>query len=982
MRKLLSWQHWRAWHADAAALAGLALFFVAFFPQAVFGGKYLIANDAFYYSYPLRTVAADMLWHGQLPLWTPYVMSGYPLLSMAQLGLGYPLTWCYLLLPGHVAEQIYVLTPFLLVPGFTYAYLRELGRTPLAALLGALTFGYGGLMASPLANNGFLPNAIMWLPLLLIALERARHRRFVPCLLLGACAYTMSVLTGIGQGFLYVGLVALAYALFLVCVPADAEKRGGLRARLAAGRQWRPLFVAVGALLAGAGVGAFQILETARMARRSVRSALSYEIFTQGSFAPATLVKSFVAPLFYVSDMHAAVPPLAVALTLFAVYSYARRDARPASDPRVLFYGALAVVALVLMLGEHTPLYRLVFHIPLLNRFRVPSRHTFEWTFAVGILAAYGWDAAARVLRQRRATQTHSPARTLFAALVLLVMGGAVGALWWVKMQGMPSPASAGTPTTGVYCAWKGAFVLLLAGALWRASMIPHARTRFALLLAAVLTLCYVEPSALIRHWWGGQGLTADRFAFMTEGTRFLQQFPPTENRHYTRVDLFLEQFGGLFGEPPRFDAANYSAVFGTHNLAGYEPLLLDRYSRALGGVSLDTVRTADNQLDRTLFTERSHVLDMLNTTHAVSYSFLSPRPLSVLQALGTTGFDDADEVLPQTTRTWRTTLVEASGVELITTLANSELEPDGAMIAQVRLHTTDGRIIEHELKAGRDSAEWAHERADVLPLVRHQLAHIYDSKPARDDAGNFFPIYRYRTYFAFAAPTQVLGLEIVNVARTARLIIHGARLRIAPKPFLAPLRATYPEKWQPAYDQHGLLILRNTHACPRAWLVAEAEAVEGEEALRRIRGESAEEFDPRRTALLEVKPGELPPLPGGALTADSGARVTSYAPNQLTIETNAPTATVLVVSEIFYPGWEVTIDGQPGRIDVANYLLRAVTLPAGPHTVEMHYAAPAARNGAIISALTLCLLAGLAIYTLRTRTKRATLRGHEAART
>src|SRR5437764_6889236 len=258
LAKLFKANLWPERRADAGALACLCLFFVAFFPQGLFGGKYLFVSDGFFYSYPLRTVAWRMLRHGEWPLWTPLVMSGYPLLSMAQLGLAYPLTWGYLFLPGRSAEQIYVLAPFLLAPAFTYAYLRTLKRSPLAALVGALTFGYGGMMASPLANNGLLTNACMWLPLLLIAIERARHRRFAPCLLLGACAYTMSVLTGIGQGFLYTGLLATAYAGFLVFRPDGANDAHTDQSRMSFVDRWRftPLLVAGGSLLLAAGVAA------------------------------------------------------------------------------------------------------------------------------------------------------------------------------------------------------------------------------------------------------------------------------------------------------------------------------------------------------------------------------------------------------------------------------------------------------------------------------------------------------------------------------------------------------------------------------------------------------------------------------------------------------------------------------------------------------------------------------------------------------
>jgi hypothetical protein len=182
----------------------------------------------------------------------------------------------------------------------------------------------------------------------------------------------------------------------------------------------------------------------------------------------------------------------------------------------------------------------------------------------------------------------------------------------------------------------------------------------------------------------------------------------------------------------------------------------------------------------------------------------------------------------------------------------------------------------------------------------------------------------------------------------------EGARVEA-----IAKLDAT---RWQLAYERDGVWVLRNLRAQPRTWLVGEAIPVDGEEALRRIRGESAEEvnFDPRRTALVEDAPQELPHLAGGELAADSSARVVEYEPNHLIIETNADRDALLVVSEIFYPGWEASVDGRAERIRLTDFLLRGVIVPAGRHRVEMRYRAPAARNGAIISALTIVLLIGL----------------------
>ena len=47
----------------------------------------------------------------------------------------------------------------------------------------------------------------------------------------------------------------------------------------------------------------------------------------------------------------------------------------------------------------------------------------------------------------------------------------------------------------------------------------------------------------------------------------------------------------------------------------------------------------------------------------------------------------------------------------------------------------------------------------------------------------------------------------------------------------------------------------------------------------------------------------------------------------------------MVVFSEIYYqPGWQVTIDDQPADIARANYILRAMNVPAGTHTIEMRF--------------------------------------------
>ena len=65
----------------------------------------------------------------------------------------------------------------------------------------------------------------------------------------------------------------------------------------------------------------------------------------------------------------------------------------------------------------------------------------------------------------------------------------------------------------------------------------------------------------------------------------------------------------------------------------------------------------------------------------------------------------------------------------------------------------------------------------------------------------------------------------------------------------------------------------------------------------------------------------------------------TTYAPNRLTYHANTANGGLAVFSEIYFPwGWTATIDGQEAEIGRVNYVLRALRIPAGSHTVEFAF--------------------------------------------
>jgi len=86
--------------------------------------------------------------------------------------------------------------------------------------------------------------------------------------------------------------------------------------------------------------------------------------------------------------------------------------------------------------------------------------------------------------------------------------------------------------------------------------------------------------------------------------------------------------------------------------------------------------------------------------------------------------------------------------------------------------------------------------------------------------------------------------------------------------------------------------------------------------------------------------------------------RLTSYSPNKLTYISRASKEGLAIFSEVYYPaGWTATIDKQPVEIIRANYILRALRVPAGQHEIEFNYMPDSIRKGEIYSRIASCVL-------------------------
>jgi hypothetical protein len=162
--------------------------------------------------------------------------------------------------------------------------------------------------------------------------------------------------------------------------------------------------------------------------------------------------------------------------------------------------------------------------------------------------------------------------------------------------------------------------------------------------------------------------------------------------------------------------------------------------------------------------------------------------------------------------------------------------------------------------------------------------------------------------------------------------------------------------------DEELFYLHRLATTAPRAWVVHEVEIIPEEgDALARL---SDWRFDPFGAAVLPAAL-EAPLGPTDSQAAPSVVHWIGREPARLELTVELPADGLLVLSEVYYPGWRATVDGRPVEILRADVTLRALRLAAGQHVVELAYRPYTVAIGLVISAVTLLLCLGLGLWSV-----------------
>jgi hypothetical protein len=369
--------------------------------------------------YAWRLYEARELAGGHLPLWSPYFQSGHPFLADPQSQVFYPVAFAVTWLASRggdlpvAALQAEAFLHFLLAGVFTFYFVRKVLRRaggadpPLrvslsdargsgasgdrkasfGAMVAAVSFTFGGYLTSYPPLQLTILETVTWLPLVLLCLDIAAERGTVASFLIAGIALAVAFLAGHPQTFLMTGYVSLAYYVFRVWELSSRIRSAGVtstrdprRARL--DFVTRRLAMLLVSAAAAVGLSAVQLLPSVEYAAVSTRATTGF-LTSSAGMPPLDLVQ-MILPGFvtaFASPVYVGI----LALWLAVAATVARRH-RP-----VVFWGVLAVAALLLSLGGYSFLYGLFYLVaPGFALFSDQGRAVGAFSFAASVLAGYG----------------------------------------------------------------------------------------------------------------------------------------------------------------------------------------------------------------------------------------------------------------------------------------------------------------------------------------------------------------------------------------------------------------------------------------------------------------------------------------------------------------------------------------------------------------------------------------------------------------
>jgi hypothetical protein len=190
----------------------------------------------------------------------------------------------------------------------------------------------------------------------------------------------------------------------------------------------------------------------------------------------------------------------------------------------------------------------------------------------------------------------------------------------------------------------------------------------------------------------------------------------------------------------------------------------------------------------------------------------------------------------------------------------------------------------------------------------------------------------------------QLLAITELGAVPVSRLSPNDRSLDILAVRYVLTQPLPAMPYWQRLDDLHpNTVVYENTRVLPRTWLVPETIALTSAQVLSAIQTSQLPDgriYEPSKMALVEDAKAQFKSVVQLKSVAQSTDRadILKLTATHVQIQTDTAAPRFLVLSDIFYPGWQATIDGKPTQIFQTNYVQRGVQVPAGSHLIAFRF--------------------------------------------
>ena len=295
----------------------------------------------------------------------------------------------------------------------------------------------------------------------------------------------------------------------------------------------------------------------------------------------------------------------------------------------------------------------------------------------------------------------------------------------------------------------------------------------------------------------------------------------------------------------------------------------------------------------------------------------------------------------------WRSVIIILIGFALLFLYKMKKLRADYmvicmAVLCLVDMWQVDKRYLNDEMFVPKSERDMPHQATSTDLAIMKDKSLDYrvlnlasntfnenETSYFHKSIGGYHPakLRRYQEMIdAYIAPEMQKTMQAIAAAGGNMQAVDGVKIfpvlnMLNTKYFILPLQGgtTAP--------------IQNPYAQGNGWFVNKLNYVDDANA------EYAEvgKIDVRHEAVADKK-FEAALSQAKANDSTATVKLDKYEPNNLQYTVNSKNGGVVVFSEIYYPGWTATIDGQPAELGRVNYILRAVSVKPGKHTVVLDF--------------------------------------------